>query len=88
MRRGLPLPTKIRDAPVLQPGLELYLRAFHELDASRSFGMGEGPIPWGAIEQWCVAVGMTEEEAEDVHYLVRQLDNAYLRHKAEKAKTK
>lgn len=85
MRRNLPLPDKIQNAPELEPGLALYLRAFYELNASRAVGMGEGPIPWGAIDQWCASLGMSEEEAEDVHYLVRQLDNAYLQHKAKKA---
>lgn len=84
MRRGLPLPDKIQNAPELEPGLELYLRAFYELDSCRSVGMGEGPIPWTAMEQWATSLGMDEEEREDVHYLVRRLDNAFLEHQAKK----
>jgi hypothetical protein len=84
MRRGLPLPDRIQNAPVLAPGLGLYLRAFYDLDSCRPIGMGEGPIPWSAIEQWCQALDLDEEESDDVHTLVRRLDNAYLRHREAK----
>lgn len=80
MRRGLPLPERIRDAPELAPGLGIYLRAFYELDSCRPIGMAEGPIPWVVVDQWCQSLGLDEEEREDVHYLVRRLDNSYLRH--------
>ena len=50
--------------------------------------MGEGPIPWGAIDQWCTSLGLDDEDRDDVHYLVRQIDNAFLKHKAEANKTK
>jgi hypothetical protein len=46
--------------------------------------MAEGPIPWGAIEQWCGSLQLNEEEREDMHYLVRQLDNCYLQFRASK----
>ena len=84
MRRGLPLPERIKNAPELAPGLGIYLRAFYELDSCRPVGMGEGPIPWTAVEDWCRSLGLDEEERDDVHYLVRRLDNAYLKHRESK----
>lgn len=84
MRRGLPLPDRIQNAPELLPGLGLYLRAFYDLDSCRPVGFGEGPIPWTAIEEWCRSLELDEEERDDVHYLVRRLDNAYLKHREAK----
>lgn len=84
MRRGLPLPDKIQNAPELRPGLELYLRAYYELDSCRAIGMGEGPIPWTALDQWAGRLGLDEEERGDLFYLVRRLDNAYLEHVSKK----
>lgn len=63
-------------------GLELYLRCFYELDSCRA--IAEGLIPWTAIDQWCSALNMNDEEREDVHYLVQRLDNAYLEHQSSK----
>ena len=84
-RRGLPLPARIQNAPELAPGLGIYMRAFYDLDTCRPMGVTEGPIPWTAIERWCDAAKMTEEEErDDVHYLVRRLDNAYLAYKRKK----
>lgn len=48
--------------------------------------MGEGPIPWAAIDQWAWSNELDEEARDDVHFLVRQLDNTYLQHKAKAAK--
>lgn len=68
--------------------MELYLRAYYELDSCRSIGMGEGPIPWTALDQWAARLGLDEEERGDLFYLVRRIDNAYLEHLAKKRKHK
>jgi hypothetical protein len=82
MRRGIPLPERIQNAPELQEGLAIYLVAFYDLDTCRAVGMSsEGPIPWTAIQQWCQAMHLGPEETEDVHSIIRHLDNFYLRHR-------
>lgn len=55
-----------------------------DLDSSRQLGMAIGPIPWMAVEEYCRARGFNEELSEDVHYLVRAMDDAYLEHKSKK----
>lgn len=84
MRR--PLPKAIRDAPELQFGLELYYGAFFDLHSCRSVGMGEGPIPWISIAEYCFINEVRGETAEDLFYLVRAMDNAYLGHREKQLK--
>lgn len=88
MQRKLPLPDRIKDAPDLELGLELYLGAFWDLDSCRPLGWAEGPIPWTVIEQYAQLNELEGEQREMLHYHVRQLDNAYLKHRHEKAKQK
>lgn len=78
MREGLPLPSRIKNAPQLIFGLALYLQAFNNLTYSRSYGFVPGPIPWSAIEDYCLKYGLDEEQAQDMHYYIRVMDNAYL----------
>jgi hypothetical protein len=59
-------------------GLELYFTAFFDLTSCRSIGMGEGPIPWLAINMYCQANGIVGEQREDVLYQIQQLDQEYL----------
>ncbi len=40
--------------------------------------MGEGPIPWVAIDQYCASASIVGEQREDVFYHVTHLDKAYL----------
>lgn len=68
----------------MEEGLGLYLRAWMDLDSSRQFGLSIGPIPWAAVEQYCRANDYDEEMSEDVHYLVRSMDDAYLESKSKK----
>lgn len=84
MQRKLPLPDKMQNAPELELGLELYLGAFWDLDSCRPLGMGEGPIPWIAIEQYSQLNGIEGEQREMLHHHIRQLDNAYLKFRLSK----
>lgn len=84
MREGLPLPPKIANAPQLQMGLELYYDAFWELSTCRPTGWGLGPIPWHAMHEYAVAFGFDSEQRDWLFYLIRELDQAYLRHHAPK----
>jgi hypothetical protein len=80
------LPKPIQEAPELQLGLELFYGAFFDLASCRTSGMGEGPIPWSAIRDYCVTFEIEGEQREDMFYHVRALDVAYLERQAEKHK--
>lgn len=78
MRERLPLPKRIRNAPALRMGLELFYSAFLDLHSCRSAGWGAGPIPWSAIADWAGVNQLDEEQTEDLFYHVRALDDAFL----------
>jgi hypothetical protein len=84
MREGLPLPQRIENAPELAPGLEFYLAAFYELESSRPMGLDVGPIPWTALQDYALSLGLDDEEQDDLKHHVRALDVAYLKHRAKK----
>ncbi len=73
-----PLPEKIRNAPTLQWGLELFYNAFFDLHTCRPVGMVEMGIRWLDIKQYCLFEGFDEEQTEDAFYFIRMMDNAYL----------
>lgn len=83
IRDNLPIPKKLQNSPSLESGMELYYQAFLDLNSCRQVGMGEGPIPWTAIAYYCRFFEMDEETTDDVMYMVRGLDNEYLKIKAE-----
>jgi hypothetical protein len=86
IRQGQPIPNRITNAPQLLVGLELFYLAFLSLNDERSIGFGEGPIPWRAMSEWCVANEVDEDTAADVFYHVKQMDAAYLKRLADKRK--
>lgn len=78
-REGLPIPKRIANAPILKQGLELYFEAFFSLCSCRVVGMSLGEIPWISIRQYCVMVGLCEEQTEDMHFFIQQMDREYLK---------
>lgn len=82
MREGLELPDRMRNAPELALGLGLYYKAFSDVNTSRYISMVEGPIPWHIIEQYCDANKLSEEQRDDMHYFIREMDDAYLTYRA------
>lgn len=78
----LPIPDAIANAPILTEGLELYFMAFLDLTTCRSYGTGEGPIPWTAIRDWAAYNGLSAYQTDDLFYMVREMDNAYLDYRA------
>ena len=78
MREGLPLPNRMQNAPELTLGLGIYYNAFTNLSTSRPLGMAEGPIPWHIIEQYCEKLQLSPEQNDDMHFLIREMDGAYL----------
>lgn len=65
-------------------GLDLYYLAFLDLTSCRSTGQAEGVIPWTAIRQWAYEHELDLEQTEDLHYLIPQMDEVYLKFKAKK----
>ena len=88
---GRDIPEAMQNVPVLGPGQEIYFHAFLELTTSREAGMGLGPIPWHVIQNYCKHNDFSPAETEDMHVVIRAVDNAYLefenkRTRAEKPK--
>lgn len=83
---GVP-PPGIANAPELQEGLEMYLRAFSDLDSCRSVGMGPGRIPWREVQAYALAIEADEEQREALHHHVAALDEAYLAWNASQGKS-
>jgi hypothetical protein len=59
-------------------GLELYYIAFLELSTCRAFGMSEGPIPWTAIQEYCLVNEIEGEQKEDLLVIIRDMDSCYI----------
>lgn len=78
LRFGQPLPDKIREAPELLPGLELYYRAFFRLSTCRQIGMGLGPVPWTAVQEYARVLELEPDQAEALRYHIERMDNAFL----------
>lgn len=63
----------------------MYYQAFMDLTSCRTTGYGtEGPIPWTATQQWAETHDLDNEQLEDLHYFIPQMDDVYLKHKAKK----
>jgi hypothetical protein len=86
VRKRMPLPKAILNAPELWMGLELFYTAFMDLTTCRPLGMSEGPIPWTAIVQYCDRNGIEDEQREDMFFHLRSMDTAYLKHRADTSK--
>lgn len=87
-REGLPLPQRIQNAPQLFFGLDLFYTAYWDLFTSRT-GMGDGPIPWQVIEEYAIINQYSEDQKDDLHYYIVQLDDVFLKWRKKKnGKTK
>lgn len=75
-----PIPERIRNKPRLHFNLSFFLDAFLELDTDRDVGMGFGPIPWSSLHNYAVVHELCGGAYDDFMYLLRQLDNAYIKH--------
>lgn len=78
LKSGNPLPQRIQNAPQLFWGLQLYFHAFFDLATCRPLGFTEGSIRWLDVEEYCIKLNLTDEQKEDMHYYIRNMDNAYL----------
>lgn len=69
-------------------GLELYFDAFMDLSSCRQLGMGGvGPIPWTAMKAYADDFGLDEDAREELYYLMKRMDAAYIDWHSPKDKT-
>lgn len=74
----MPIPEKIKNAPELHVGLDLFYLAFLDLNGCRSLGYGMvGPIDWLTINTYCEVYGLVGEQREDMFFFVSKMDAAY-----------
>lgn len=73
-----PIPDFILNKPELEPGLDLYLRAFLDLDGERTHANGPTAIPVTSMIQYAHAYSFTAEEMDDLIYFLRQMDEKNL----------
>ena len=83
-----PLPEKMQNAPELYMGLVLYYSAFVELSPDRAIGFGLGPIPWTARQLYAEKNGFSEEQTEDLHFFIVEMDKVYLDYMEKKSEAK
>ena len=86
LRLNAPLPDKIANTPELEMGLEYYLEAYLDLSSDKDVGMGEGPIPWSAINAYATRYDIVDEEFERLAAMIRTVDSEILNHKQKKHK--
>lgn len=87
IRDGIELPDHLKNAPSLLVGLELFYNAFQELTTCRQLGMSLGPIPWTAIDVYCIRYSLEGDQRDDVFFHVENLDDEY-RNEVEKKAAK
>lgn len=80
LQTGRSIPKKIQNAPDFPLGLDLFYFAWEDLGTCRMSGFGMGPIPWIAINNYCLTYEIEGEQREDMFYHVGRLDDAYLKH--------
>lgn len=73
----MPIPDRIKNAPQLRLGLELYLQAFYDLNTCRPSGWGLMPIPWTATREYAEAFDYDEEQTERLFHHIPVMDAAF-----------
>lgn len=78
-REKRPLPADLQNPPQLGAGLGLYNFAWQDLTSERQIGMAVGPIPWSKIRKWAKDNGIVGSDYRRFNWVIRQLDDAYIR---------
>lgn len=78
MRFGQPLPARIRDAPDLWLGNQLYYQGFLDLTSTRRVNMSVGPLSILSVMEYAMAYGIEGEQLEDFIWMLSRLDSKYL----------
>lgn len=70
-------------APEIDEGLAVYWMAFWDLSSCRT---DAGMIPWTAVQLWANTYDLDEEVTEELHFLIREMDNVFIKFSRTKAK--
>lgn len=81
----MPLPEKIANAPELNWRLGFFWKSFQDLNTCRTFN---GTISYMDIEMYAVIHGIDGNQKEDLHYMIRAMDNVYIDFRSKKDKRK
>lgn len=71
---GQPIPDFIKNKPELDPGLDIYLQAFFDLDGERTHSFGPAAIPTTSMLHYAKAFKFDEEQLDDLVYFLRKMD--------------
>lgn len=82
----MPIPNKIKNAPTLDMGLELFFNAWFELTSTRPVGMGTGPIPWNVVQDYAERFDFDDFQTEALHYYMGAMDTVYFEYQEIKNK--
>jgi len=88
-KQGVALPKAIRNAPILRVGLDFYYAAFWDLTNDRDEGMGEGGIPWTAIDRYAIRHDISDiDDFQRLVGLIKYMDIGYRKFRDKKQKDK
>ena len=75
------IPQRILNAPLLFLGLDWVYQVFGKLTTCRQLGMGvPGPIPWTAVNEFCIANDVRDDDQEELEFLIERMDDAYIKY--------
>ncbi len=84
-KRNVELSEALANPPCLD-NWNIWVRdAFPELSTCRQVGMGSGPIPWTAIDQYAARHQIFGASYDLFVYLIRRMDDAFLKYKKSEA---
>jgi hypothetical protein len=87
-----PIPDWLRkkreSKPKLAFGLDFFYEAFWNLCTERVFNEVVLNIAWSKVQEYADYYGMDFEEAEQFHYLIKRMDEAYVNQMRENGKPK
>ncbi len=79
IEKNRPLPDWFENEPLLLPGDEFYIGAFHNLGTCRQYGMTVGPIPWNIIVEYAALHELDNELTKGFVKIISEMDKAYLK---------
>lgn len=71
---GKPIPERIANKPVLNPGLNLYLDAFFDLQHDKNEA---NKVPWTVIIKYAEIYEFSNIQTDYLIYFIRSLNNVY-----------
>ena len=59
-------------------GLEFYFFAFKHLNTCRNNGLALGPIPWTAMNDYCISNRILGTSRDDLFIIIEEVDAEYI----------